>query len=70
MTTTPHPTPSPRDCFNALVGVVQVVALAAWWAAATARYLRLPHAFGVVAAMFTITMLIVAIIYAVTYRPY
>jgi hypothetical protein len=30
----------------------------------------LPHAFGVVAAMLTITTLILAIIYAVTYRLY
>ena len=31
--------------------------LALWWRAATTRYLRLPHASGVVLAMITITAL-------------
>ena len=50
--------------------LIFLIFLGAWWSAATARYLRLPPPAGVVAAMVTITALVLAIIAAFTYRPW
>src|SRR5690606_7926432 len=49
--------------------LVFLIFLGAWWSAATARYLRLPHAAGVVAAMATTTPLVLATTAAFPYRP-
>jgi hypothetical protein len=45
---------------------LQITALSIWWHAATTRYLRLPHAAGVVLAMLTITSLVVCLMLVTT----